>query len=160
MSTFELTPEEMELFLQEATEQVDTMEELLVTLEGSEGGEALDAIFRAAHTLKGGAATAGMKNTAELTHVLESLLDQIRAGRRQADPDTIDALLDAVDWLRNNLAMIEQDGVESDVDGAPIIARLEAPTEGDGAEAVGADAPGGGPSDGAEVVEERTPAAA
>lgn len=127
MSTFELTPEEMELFLQEATEQVDTMEELLVTLEGGAGGEALDAIFRAAHTLKGGAATAGMTNTAELTHVLESLLDEIRAGERVADPDTVDALLDAVDWLRTNLRTIEQSGVESDADVTSIIARLQAP---------------------------------
>lgn len=127
MSTFELTPEEMELFLQEAMEQVDTMEELLVTLEGGAGGEALDAIFRAAHTLKGGAATAGMQNTAELTHVLESLLDHIRAGERAADANTVDALLDAVDWLRTNLRFIEQHGVESDADVAPVIAQLEAP---------------------------------
>lgn len=127
MSAFELTPEEMELFLQEATEQVDTMEELLVTLETGAGGDALDAIFRAAHTLKGGAATAGMQSTAELTHVLESLLDQIRAGSRAADPDTVDALLDAVDWLRTNLRAIEQHGAESDTDVTSILARLETP---------------------------------
>ena len=83
MSTFELTPEEMELFLTESAEQVDTMEELLVTLEKGTDPDAVSAIFRAAHTLKGGAATAGMEQTARLTHALESLLDQVRNGQRE-----------------------------------------------------------------------------
>lgn len=158
MSAFELTPEEMELFLQEANEQVDTMEELLVTLESGAGDDALAAIFRAAHTLKGGAATAGMQRTAELTHVLESLLDQIRSGNRDADADTVDALLDAVDWLRTNLRIIEQHGIESDADVSDIVARLEAAADdGEASEALSyeaaiaddvPDAPPARPSDG------------
>lgn len=125
MSTFELTPEEMELFLTEAAEQVDTMEELLVTLEKGTDPEAVSAIFRAAHTLKGGAATAGMDATARLTHALESLLDQIRSGTKAADGDIVDALLEAVDLLRTCLAAIEEHGTDAGVDVAPLAERLE-----------------------------------
>lgn len=126
MSTFELTPEEMELFLTESAEQVDTMEELLVALEKGADPDAVAAIFRAAHTLKGGAATAGMQATTRLTHALESLLDQVREGRRTADGDTVDALLEAVDLLRRCLAAIEQDGTDAAVDVEPLTVRLEA----------------------------------
>ncbi len=138
MATFELTPEEMELFLTESAEQVDTMEELLVTLEKGTDPDAVSAIFRAAHTLKGGAATAGMEQTARLTHALESLLDQVRNGEREADGDTVDALLEAVDLLRVCLSAIEEHGTDAGVDVAPLSERLEAlvantPTERGGA---------------------------
>src|SRR5690625_4172218 len=126
MSTFELTPEEMELFLTEAAEQVDTMEELLVTLEKGTDPDAVAAIFRAAHTLKGGAATAGMHGTARLTHALESLLDQIRNGQRAGDGETVDALFEAVDLLRLCLGAIEQHGTDAGVDVRPLTSRLEA----------------------------------
>lgn len=137
MATFELTPEEMELFLTESAEQVDTMEELLVVLEQGTDPDAVAAIFRAAHTLKGGAATAGMDATARLTHALESLLDQVRKGRREADGDTVDALLEAVDVLRQCLRTIEETGSDAGVNVDPLVERLETLVrdvpEGDGA---------------------------
>lgn len=158
MSTFELTPEEMELFLTEAAEQVDTMEELLVTLEKGTDPEAVSAIFRAAHTLKGGAATAGMEATARLTHALESLLDQIRNGTQSADGETVDALLEAVDVLRTCLAAIEEHGTDAGVNVAPLAVRLEELVSGagDGTDGEASGAAGGeseddrGPADEAE----------
>ncbi len=135
MATFELTPEEMELFLTESTEQVDTMEELLVDLEKGTDPDAVSAIFRAAHTLKGGAATAGMEATARLTHALESLLDQVRNGQREADVDTVDALLEAVDVLRTCLHAIEENGTDAGVDVDPLVRRLEALVAGQAASA-------------------------
>ena len=126
MARFELTPEEMELFLTESAEQVDTIEELLVVLEQGNDPDAVAAIFRAAHTLKGGAATAGMEATARLTHALESLLDQIRQGRREPDADTVDALLETVDVLRRCLRAIEETGNDAGVNVDPLVERLEA----------------------------------
>jgi len=125
MSTDELSPEELELFINESTEMVDTMEELLVDLEGGAGAEAVAAIFRAAHTLKGGAATAGMTRMAHLTHALESLLDLVRSGRRAVDADIVDALLEAVDLLRRCIAAVEQEGTDSGVEVGPLARRLE-----------------------------------
>src|SRR5690606_14215719 len=155
MSTFELTPEEMELFLTEAAEQVDTMEELLVDLEKGAEPDAVSAIFRAAHTLKGGAATAGMNQTARLTHALESLLDQIRSGQRDADPDTVDALLEAVDMLRTCLTVIEEHGTDAGVDVGPLSERLEALVAGvpaeDGPERASGEAPAAAEGAGAEA---------
>ncbi|MBO8142024.1 MAG: chemotaxis protein CheA [Firmicutes bacterium] len=126
MGGIELSPEELELFLTESTEMVDTMEELLVTLETEGGSEAVAAIFRAAHTLKGGAATAGMENIARLTHALESLLDLVRSGERAVDADLVDALLEAVDVLRRCLAAVKEDGTDESVDVGGLAARLEA----------------------------------
>lgn len=155
MSTFELTPEEMELFLTEAAEQVDTMEELLVDLEKGAEPDAVSAIFRAAHTLKGGAATAGMNQTARLTHALESLLDQIRSGQRDADPDTVDALLEAVDMLRTCLTVIEEHGTDAGVDVGPLSERLEALVAGvpaeDGPERASGEAPAAAEGAGTEA---------
>lgn len=125
MSLDELSPEELELFINESTEMVDTMEELLVDLETGADPEALAAIFRAAHTLKGGAATAGMTRMAQLTHALESLLDLVRSGQRTVDADIVDALLEAVDVLRRCLAAVEQEGTDSGVEVGALARRLE-----------------------------------
>ncbi|HEY8417203.1 MAG TPA: chemotaxis protein CheA [Limnochordales bacterium] len=140
MSTDELSPEELELFINESTEMVDTMEELLVDLEGGGGPEAVAAIFRAAHTLKGGAATAGMTRMAHLTHALESLLDLVRSGQRAVDADIVDALLEAVDVLRRCLAAVEREGTDSGVDVGPLARRLELLASGGGAPPAGTDA--------------------
>ncbi|MFS8664162.1 MAG: chemotaxis protein CheA [Limnochordales bacterium] len=125
MSMDELSPEELELFINESTEMVDTIEELLVDLETGGDPEAVAAIFRAAHTLKGGAATAGMTRMAELTHALESLLDMVRSGERAVDADIIDALLEAIDVLRRCLAAVEREGTDSSVEVATLARRLE-----------------------------------
>src|SRR5690554_46845 len=80
------------------------MESGLLALEaGERGAELIDSIFRAAHSIKGGAATFGFSAMAELTHVLETLLDQVRSGERGIDAAAIDALLASVDVLRDLL---------------------------------------------------------
>ena len=135
MSMDELSAEEIALFLNESAEMVDTIEELLVDLEKGGDPEAIAAIFRAAHTLKGGSATAGMTNMARLTHALESLLDLVRSGQRAVDADIVDALLEAIDVLRRCLAAVERDGNDRAVDVGPLAHRLESLARGWGAAA-------------------------
>lgn len=92
-------------FFDESREGLDVMEDALLKLEsGAEDPELVHAIFRAAHSIKGGAATFGFGDVAAFTHVLESLLDQVRDGRRKADGETVELLLQSVDCMRGMLA--------------------------------------------------------
>ncbi|WP_058834672.1 chemotaxis protein CheA [Luteimonas abyssi] len=95
-------------YFEESREGLDAMESGLLALEGGErGAELINSVFRAAHSIKGGAATFGFAAMAELTHVLETLLDQIRAGERAVAADAVDAMLGSVDVLRALLAEAE-----------------------------------------------------
>ena len=106
----------LQIFLEESSENLDVLEQGLLRLEqGPAAGEELNVIFRAAHSIKGGAATFGLDPVAEFTHVMETLLDQLRSGRRQADAAVVRVLLQAVDALRALLA----GAVEDDVTAAP-----------------------------------------
>ncbi len=95
----------LEVFLTEAEERLGQMEEGLVALEERPGDdELLQAIFRAAHTLKGNAATLGFGALTEFTHVLEDLLERLRKGALAATPALVTLLLESVDALRQLLA--------------------------------------------------------
>jgi two-component system, chemotaxis family, sensor kinase CheA len=86
-------------FFEESFEGLDLMERELLRLDQG-GSEAVHAVFRAAHSIKGGAATFGFSAVAAFTHHLETLLDQMRSGARPASPQLLDLLLRAVDALR------------------------------------------------------------
>ena len=110
MPGFELTDEELRVFLQEASEQLEILEQGLLRFEKDARNPALvQEIFRAAHTLKGGAGAAGFQEIERLTHVLESLLDEVRSGRRAVTVPLIDRMLEAVDALLQALVAIEND---------------------------------------------------
>ncbi len=99
-------------FYEESREGLDAMESGLLKLEalGSSGGgdpETIHVIFRAAHSIKGGAATFGFTAVTDLTHLLETLLDEARGGRRGLDSDAIGALLASVDVLHALLGACE-----------------------------------------------------
>ncbi|MDR0182913.1 chemotaxis protein CheW [Lysobacter arvi] len=97
-------------FFEESRENLDAMEAGLLAMEsGSADGETINVVFRAAHSIKGGAATFGFTAISELTHQLETLLDEARSGRRQLDADAIGALLVSGDALRGLLAAAEHD---------------------------------------------------
>ncbi len=88
-------------FFEESREGLDAMEAGLLSLEqGNRDAEVINSIFRAAHSIKGGAATFGFESMAGLTHVLETLLDELRAGKREVEGNAIDAILASVDVLR------------------------------------------------------------
>jgi len=88
------------VFFEEANEHLEAMETLLVRFDPSRAtDEELNAIFRAAHSIKGGAATFGCRDIAEVTHLLESLLDRARRREIVLDAGMVDTLLAARDLL-------------------------------------------------------------
>ena len=95
-------------YFEESREGLDAMEEGLLSLEAGEtGADLINSIFRAAHSIKGGAATFGFSAMAGLTHILETLLDDIRGGKRGVEPEAVDAMLGSVDVLRALIAEAE-----------------------------------------------------
>ncbi len=94
-----------EAFFDETEELLAEMEKLLLALDvAAPDAEDLNAIFRAAHSIKGGAATFGIADLTEVTHVLETLLDRIRKGEMALTADHVDAFLAAKDVLTMQLA--------------------------------------------------------
>ena len=94
-----------ETFFDEADELLAQMEQLLLELDvGSPNIEQLNAIFRAAHSIKGGAATFGcFTQLAGTTHLLENLLDAIRRGEMALRTDMVDIFLETKDVLKSQL---------------------------------------------------------
>jgi len=88
------------VFIEESLEGLDTMESSLLALDEGGDGELVHTIFRAAHSIKGGAATFGFPEMASFTHEAESLLDEVRGGKRAIDKPIIELLLRSVDCLR------------------------------------------------------------
>lgn len=88
-------------FFEESREGLDAMEAGLLAMEdGQHDAETINSVFRAAHSIKGGAGTFGFDAIAGLTHVLETLLDELRAGKRALESAAVDAMLASVDVLR------------------------------------------------------------
>jgi two-component system, chemotaxis family, sensor kinase CheA len=91
-------------FLDECRECLDAMEHGLLCLDqGNAGSETIDTIFRAAHSIKGGAGVFGFAGIARVTHLLETLLDGMRSGKRAGGAGEITVLLQSVDVLRGLL---------------------------------------------------------
>jgi two-component system chemotaxis sensor kinase CheA len=93
-----------QVFFDEAEELLAEKEKLLLGVDlSSPDPEDLNAIFRAAHSIKGGASTFGLTDMTEVTHILESLLDKIRKGEMELTTDHVDAFLAAKDILKMQL---------------------------------------------------------
>ncbi len=88
------------IFAEESQEIIDALERGILELEGSEDPEEINAVFRAAHTMKGNAGIVGYDDVVDLTHLMESILDEVRQGHRQPDQDLVGVLLTAVDALK------------------------------------------------------------
>lgn len=94
-----------QVFFDETAEHLVNMESLLLAINVQQPeSEDLNAIFRAAHSIKGGAATFGFSDLAELTHVLENLLDKVRKNELPLSRDIVDASLLSGDLLKEMLA--------------------------------------------------------
>jgi two-component system chemotaxis sensor kinase CheA len=87
-------------FFDESLEGLASMESALLSLDDGGDTELVHGIFRAAHSIKGGAATFGFPEMAAFTHEAESLLDELRDGRRAVDSAIVELLLRTVDCLR------------------------------------------------------------
>ncbi|MBI3285993.1 MAG: chemotaxis protein CheA [Burkholderiales bacterium] len=93
-----------QVFFDEADELLAEKEKLLLAVDiSSPDPEDLNAIFRAAHSIKGGASTFGLTDMTEVTHILESLLDKIRKGEMALTAEHVDAFLIAKDVLKMQL---------------------------------------------------------
>lgn len=91
-------------FFDEADELLADMERLLLALDvAAPDTEQLNAIFRAAHSIKGGAATFGFSALTDTTHLLENLLDRARRGELALRPAMIDTFLETKDVLQQQL---------------------------------------------------------
>jgi two-component system chemotaxis sensor kinase CheA len=91
-------------FFSEAQMQVDTLEQNILVLENDgTNKDAVDEIFRAAHTLKGGSATVEMSELSHFTHLVEDVLDAIRSNKVVVTEDVVDALLAAIDIIKEML---------------------------------------------------------
>jgi len=94
-----------QIFFEEAGENLDLMEQMLLNLDlETADDEELNGIFRCAHSVKGGAATFGFSDVAELTHQMESLLDKLRRHELQPNAMMVDVLLESADISRSLLA--------------------------------------------------------
>lgn len=89
----------LDLFIQEAEEQLETLEQETLKLEQDPSKERLQVIFRAAHTLKGSSRAMGFQNMAELTHEMENILDQLRNDELSLTTEIANALLGCLDSL-------------------------------------------------------------
>ena len=97
----------LQTFIVESRELLDAMEASLLSLEGgethssdAEHAESVNAVFRAAHTIKGSAGLFGLDHVVAFTHVAESVLDEVRAGRVAVTPPLVALLLSCCDHMR------------------------------------------------------------
>ncbi|QGL97053.1 MULTISPECIES: chemotaxis protein CheA [Stenotrophomonas] len=121
-------------FFEESREGLDAMEAGLLALEsGQQDAEIINSVFRAAHSIKGGAGTFGFDAIAGLTHVLETLLDELRAGKRALEGHAVDAMLSSVDVLRALLREAEHGQAADPAAVSAVKARLEAVLSGQAA---------------------------
>ena len=91
-----------QLFIEESVEGLDIMESGLLNLDlGDADPETMNAIFRAAHSIKGGGATFGFTEISEFAHQVETLLDEMRQGDRPVTREGVDLLLLSVDCIRD-----------------------------------------------------------
>ncbi len=115
-----------QVFFEEAGENLDRMEQQLLEIDiTAADDEELNSIFRCAHSVKGGAATFGFSDVAELTHQMETLLDKLR--RHELEPTTqmVDVLLASGDALRAQLAR-HQNGEGAGVDTTELLFNIRA----------------------------------
>ncbi len=136
-----------QVFFEEAAENLANMESLLLELDvDAPDDEELNAIFRCAHSIKGGAATFGFQDVADLTHVMETLLDRLRRHELGLTAGMVDVLLESGDSLKGLLdrhrgvtdVVLDASGLVGRIrtlaDGA---APASAPVQGHGAPATG-----------------------
>jgi two-component system, chemotaxis family, sensor kinase CheA len=120
-----------QVFFEEAGENLDRMEAQLLEVDlESADDEELNSIFRCAHSVKGGAATFGFSDVAELTHQMETLLDKLRRHELTPTSAMVDVLLQSGDALRAQLARHQGAGGD-EVDTSELLAAIRAMVAGE-----------------------------
>jgi two-component system chemotaxis sensor kinase CheA len=114
----------LDIFLEESKEHIQNLNSNLLELESNPGQDIIDEIFRSAHTLKGMSGTMGFNRISEITHEMESLLQDIKNGTISVSPEVIDTLLESVDFLEKLIGDITENGEERDRDTKAILEKL------------------------------------
>ncbi|WP_127997131.1 chemotaxis protein CheA [Piscinibacter defluvii] len=142
-----------QVFFEEAGENLDRMEQQLLEVDiESADDEELNSIFRCAHSVKGGAATFGFADVAELTHQMETLLDKLRRRELAPTPAMVDVLLASGDALRAQLAR-HQGGGGVEIDTTELLFNIRALADGEALPARAAAAPAAAPAAAAPVAD-------
>jgi two-component system chemotaxis sensor kinase CheA len=116
-----------QIFFEEAGENLDLMEQMLLGLNlETADDEELNGIFRCAHSVKGGAATFGFSDVAELTHQMESLLDKLRRHELKPNSAMVDVLLESADASRGLLACHQSGNVGQGPVTTELVSRIRA----------------------------------
>ena len=120
-----------QVFFEEAGENLDRMEQQLLEIDiETADDETLNSIFRCAHSVKGGAATFGFSDVAELTHQMETLLDKLRRHELEPSAMMVDVLLQAGDALKAQLARHQNGGEGDSVDTRALVDGIRAMSAG------------------------------
>ena len=128
-------------FFEESLEGLELMESGLLELEvGADNNEAINQIFRAAHSIKGGAGTFGFTAVTEFTHLLETILDRRRSGQAEVTQEAVDVLLESIDVLRDMLSATRDGGELDAAEVVDVQARLQALVDADTAPSSAVDA--------------------
>jgi two-component system chemotaxis sensor kinase CheA len=134
-----------QVFFEEAGENLETMEQMLLNLDISNADdEEMNAIFRCAHSVKGGAATFGFSDVAELTHQMETLLDKLRRHELIPTAAMVDVLLASGDALKAQLARHQGNGAAA-LDTTDLLHSIRAMAAGSAAPATPAAKPAAAP---------------
>ena len=121
------TSQYLDIFIDETKEHLQSLNEHILVLEKEpENEDTINEIFRAAHSLKGMAATMGYKNMQRLAHDLENAFQEIRNGKMKAESKLVDILFRGIDALEQYLESIQTDGTEGSEDNQDIIDDLNA----------------------------------
>lgn len=124
-------------FLIESYENLDQLDQDLVALESAPGSrELLSSVFRTIHTIKGTSGFLAFGDLERVAHVGESLLVELRDGRRLMDQHTTDVLLRMVDTIRDLLGRIESTGGEAGIEVDDVIAVIQRALDGEDEAAV------------------------
>ncbi|MDE0724754.1 MAG: chemotaxis protein CheA [Alphaproteobacteria bacterium] len=111
-------------FLQEATENLEELEQGLLALESGDSAD-MDSIFRAAHSIKGGAGTFGFMPISDFTHTVESVLQMARDGDLEMTEDLVTALLASCDLISEMIALAKSGGDTAEVQTKDCLATLQ-----------------------------------
>ncbi len=111
-------------FLQEATENLEELEQGLLALESGDSAD-MNAIFRAAHSIKGGAGTFGFMPISDFTHTVESVLQMARDGELDMTADLVTALLASCDIISEMVDIAKAGGDTAEVDTKDCLATLQ-----------------------------------
>lgn len=118
-------------YFQECDELLGSLEEGLLALEAGEGdGDTINAVFRAVHSVKGGAGAFGFEAMVGFAHVFETALDLMRSGKLDPDPDILKLMLRASDVLVDHVQAAKGEGKVDEARSRAMLEELEALTNG------------------------------